>query len=115
MKIGDMAQNYGVVMAIHMAESPIGCMAAAHSAAATENFLVQEFHSVDVPWWNDMVAGLPIPIVQNGFIAVPDTPGLGIESLNDEVIAGHLHPDFPELWQSTSEWDDEWSHDRTWS
>ncbi len=114
-KIGDMAQNYGVAMAIHMAESPIGCLAAAHSAAATENFLAQEFHSVDVPWWNDMVTGLPNPIVQNGFIAVPDAPGLGIESLNDEVIAGHLHPDYPELWQSTSEWDDERSHDRTWS
>ena len=49
-KIGDMAQNCGAVMAIHMAEGPIGCLAAAHSAAATENFLVQEFHSVDVPF-----------------------------------------------------------------
>ena len=40
-------------MAVHMAESPIGCMAAAHSVAATENFLALEYHSVDVPWWDD--------------------------------------------------------------
>ncbi len=114
-KIGDRAQEFGVGMAIHMAESPIGCMAAAHSAAATQNFLIQEYHSVDVPWWNDLVTGLPNPIVQGGFVEVPDSPGLGIEALNDEVITEHLHPLYPELWRSTSEWDDEWSHDRTWS
>ena len=50
-KVGDMAQDYGVAMAIHMAETPISAMAAAHVSAATENFYVQEFHSVDVPWW----------------------------------------------------------------
>ncbi|MDF2878400.1 MAG: mandelate racemase, partial [Clostridia bacterium] len=38
-KIGDMAAEYGVAMAVHMAESPIACMAAVHSVAATENFL----------------------------------------------------------------------------
>ncbi|MBC7239812.1 MAG: mandelate racemase/muconate lactonizing enzyme family protein, partial [Chloroflexi bacterium] len=57
-KIGDMAQEYNVAMAIHMAETPIAAMAAVHSAAATENFLVCENHSVDVPWWSDLVNGL---------------------------------------------------------
>lgn len=114
-KIGDMAQEYGVAMAVHMAESPIACMAAVHSAAATDNFLALEFHSVDVPWWSDLVGGLPKPIVQNGYITVPDGPGLGITSLEDEVIKKHLHPDYPELWRSTREWDDDYSHDRTWS
>jgi gluconate/galactonate dehydratase len=114
-KIGDMAHEYGVGMAVHMAESPIACMAAVHSVAATENFIALEYHSVDVPWWDDMVNGLPKPIVNNGFITVPDGPGLGIESLNDEVLAEHMHPDIPGLWQPTSEWDDEWSHDRLWS
>src|SRR4029077_1487660 len=38
-KIGDMAQDNGVAMAIHMAESPIAAMAAAHVAIATENFM----------------------------------------------------------------------------
>ncbi len=41
-KIGDLAQEHGVAMAVHMAESPIGCMAAVHSVAATENFLALE-------------------------------------------------------------------------
>jgi len=114
-KIGDMAQDYGVAMAVHMAESPIACMAAVHSVAATENFLALEFHSQDVPWWSDLVKGLPQPIVQDGFITVPDAPGLGIEALNDEVIKEHLHPDYRELWKETVEWDNDYSHDRTWS
>ena len=115
-KIGDMAQDYGVAMAIHMAESPIACMAAAHVATATENFTALEYHSADVPWWSDMVTGLPNPIVQDGFIEVPDKPGLGIDDLNDDVIKEHLNKNFPEMWASTDEWNDiRTANDRTWS
>ena len=114
-KIGDMAQDYGVAMAVHMAESPIACMAAVHSVAATENFIALENHSIDTPWWNEIANGLPNPIIQNGFIDVPDTPGLGIESLNDEVIKEHLDPNDPGLWEPTDEWDFDYSHDRLWS
>ena len=114
-KIGDMAQDYGVAMALHMAESPVACMAAVHSAAATENFLVLENHSVDVDWWDDIVIKSGGKLVQNGYIALSNKPGLGIDDYNDEVIKEHLHPKFPELWASTDMWDDEWSHDRLWS
>ncbi|NMA46247.1 MAG: mandelate racemase/muconate lactonizing enzyme family protein [Lentisphaerae bacterium] len=114
-KIGDMAQDYGVAMAIHMAESPVAAMAAVHSAAATENFLVCENHSVDVDWWDAITIGTPAKIVQNGYIEVPDKPGLGIDDFNDEVLKEHLHPAFPTLWAPTNEWDNEWSHDRLWS
>jgi len=114
-KIGDMAQEYGVAMAIHMAESPIACMAAVHAAAATENFYVLENHSVDDPKWNLIVHGLPNPIIQQGFIQVPEGPGLGITALNDEVIAEYLDPNDPDLWSPTEAWDHEFSHDRLWS
>jgi gluconate/galactonate dehydratase len=114
-KIGDLAQDHGVAMAVHMAESPIGCMAAVHSVAATENFLALEYHSVDVPWWNDIAVGLPNPVVQDGYITVPDAPGLGIESLNEEVLAEHIHPGILGQWEPTDQWDDDWSHDRAWS
>jgi gluconate/galactonate dehydratase len=114
-KIGDMAMERGIAMAIHMAESPIGCMAAVHAAAASENFLALEYHSADVTWWDDMVEGPAKPIVNKGFITVPDTPGLGIEKLNDEMIQAHLDPHMPGLWEPTDRWNGEWSHDRTWS
>lgn len=116
-KIGDMAQEYGTAMAIHMAESPIACLAAVHAAAATENFLALEYHSVDVPWWDDIVESryLTKPIVQEGYIAVPEGPGLGIEALNDETISRHLHPDIPGMWKPTDEWNESAAHDRLWS
>jgi len=114
-KISDLAQEYGVAMAVHMAESPIGCLAAVHSVAASENFLALEYHSTDIPWWDELARGLPRPLVNAGFIEVPDGPGLGIESLDDEIIRAHLHPELPGLWEPTDSWDHERSHDRLWS
>lgn len=115
-KISDLAEEHGVAMAIHMAETPVAAMAAAQVATASENFLAQEFHSVDVPWWNDMVKkGIKTPLIDHGFIHVEDAPGLGIEELDDEVLKEHVHPDYPELWADTSIWDHEYSHDRLWS
>ena len=114
-KIGDLAQRYGVAMAVHMAETPVSALACVHSVAATENFYVLENHSVDIPWWDDITTGNGKPLVKDGFITVPDTPGLGVEDYNDEVIREHLHPDYPELWAETSRWDNVISHDRLWS
>ena len=114
-KIADLAQEHGVALAMHMAESPIGCLAAVHCLASVENCLALEYHSADVPWWDDLVTGPAKPLVKDGFIEVPREAGLGIESLNDEVIREHLHPDYPEPWAETSAWDWSSSHDRTWS
>jgi L-alanine-DL-glutamate epimerase-like enolase superfamily enzyme len=111
-KIGDAAQEYGVPMAMHFAGSPISCMANVHCAAATENFLVLENHSVDVPWWDDLVNGIEKPIVNKGFVAVPNKPGLGI-TLNEEVFKQHLLE--PGYFEPTPEWDKDRSNDRQWS
>ena len=113
-KIGDLAEEHGIAMALHMAGTPVCAMASVHCAAATSNFLVLENHSVDNPWWDDMVTGLPNPIIQDGYIAVPETPGLGID-LNEEVVREHLHSDEMGYFISTTEWDSERSHDRLWS
>jgi L-alanine-DL-glutamate epimerase-like enolase superfamily enzyme len=114
-KIGDAAQEHGVAMAIHMAESPIAAMAAAHVAVATENFLALEQHAVDVPWWNDLVTGVDTPIVRGGFIEVTDKPGLGIDDINDETVREHLPEGATGIWEPTDRWNDEYSWDRTWS
>lgn len=114
-KIGDYADEHGVATAIHMAESPVACMAAAHVAAALHSVLALEFHSVDVPWWQDMVTGLEKPIICNGFIQVPNKPGLGFDGLNEELLAQHINPDIPGMWESTDAWNTEFSNDRIWS
>jgi len=112
-KIGDAAMEYGVPMAMHYAGLPIGALASVHCAAATENFLACENHSLDVPWWQDMVEGIPKPIIDKGFIAVPDKPGLGI-TLNEDVVRQHLLPDTG-FFEPTPMWDKERSWDRLWS
>jgi L-alanine-DL-glutamate epimerase-like enolase superfamily enzyme len=113
-KIGDMIGEYGVGMVMHFAGSPVSCMANVHCAAATENFMVLENHSVDVPWWSDLVEGVEKPIVNKGFVTVPDKPGLGV-TLNDEVMKQHLDPTDKGYFEPTTEWDKERSHDRLWS
>ena len=114
-KLGNMCDKYGVAMAIHMAESPIACMAAVHAAAAVQNVLALEFHSIDIPWWNDLANGIANPLFKDGFIEVPNKPGLGIDSLNEELIAQHIHADYPGQWEPTTAWDNEWANDREWS
>ena len=113
-KIGDLAEDHGIAMALHMAGTPIAAMASVHCAAATSNFMVLENHSVDNPWWDEMVTGLPNPIIQEGYITVPEAPGLGID-LNEAVIREHLHPNETTYFAPTTEWDSEHSHDRLWS
>jgi L-alanine-DL-glutamate epimerase-like enolase superfamily enzyme len=112
-KIGDFAMEHGVAMAMHFAGTPVSFMANLHCAAATENFVCLEHHSVDVPWWEDMVTGIPKPIFQKGFATPSDRPGLGIE-LNEEVVKAHLKPG-TQYFAPTPEWDAERSWDRLWS
>ncbi len=114
-KIGDLAYEYGVMTALHMAESPIGAMAAVHVAAALPQVMAMEFHSADVPYWQDVVNGLPRPLIQDGFITVPDTPGLGIESLNEELIGKLVCKNIPGQWEPTGQWDGDICNDRLWS
>ena len=113
-KIGDLAQEYGIAMAMHMAAMPIAQMASVHCAAATENFVVLENHYVDVPWWNDIVSGLPDTIIQDGYMMVTEAPGLGIE-LNDEAVKEHISDKDPGFFEPTDAWNDVRSHDRLWS
>ena len=114
-KVANMCDKYGVAMAIHMAESPIGCMAAIHAAAAIQNVLAVEFHSTDCPEWNNIALGIDNPLIVDGFARVPDAPGLGIEALNEELIAKYIHKDYPGQWESTEAWNHEWANDREWS
>jgi len=112
-KIGDAIQEYGVPMAMHMANSPVSAFASVHVAAATENFLVLENHSVDRPEWDDIVDGVEKPIVNKGFIKVPETPGLGF-TLNEEMVKKYLRE--PGYFEPTPQWDNkERINDRLWS
>ncbi|MEM9328357.1 MAG: mandelate racemase/muconate lactonizing enzyme family protein, partial [Bacteroidota bacterium] len=112
-KIGDYAEEKGIAQALHFAGTPISMMANVHSAAATQNFIALEHHDVDTEWWEDMVTGIEKPIVQEGYVKVPDTPGLGVD-INEVVIKEHLRED-EKYFAPTKEWNKDQSWDRTWS
>jgi len=112
-KIGDYAEEKGVAMAMHFAGTPISFMANVHCAAATENFVALEHHSLDIPWWEDLVTGIDRPIFNKGFAKVPDKPGLGVD-LNESVVKQHLRKG-DLYFAPTTEWDKVDSWDREWS
>ena len=90
--------------AIHMAGSPLATIAAVHTAATLDSFVAMECHAVDfLSWWSQLVAGVSQPIIKDGYIAVPDAPGLGVE-LNEAVVKEHLR--VPGYFDPTTKWDD---------
>jgi L-alanine-DL-glutamate epimerase-like enolase superfamily enzyme len=99
-RIADYAYKHGISTMVHMAGSPVGTMAAAHSAATYENFLAMECHALDfLDWWQKLVTK---PILMDGYVPVPDTPGLGVE-LNEPVIKEHLR--IPGYFEPTTMYD----------
>lgn len=115
-RIGDYAEEKGIAMAMHQAGTPVSFMANVHCAAATQNFLALEHHSVDLTWWEGLVKTTDgRKLIDKGFAPVPlSAPGLGIELVDDEVKK-HLHAKDGTYFAPTKEWDEKRSHDRTWS
>ncbi|HZF65261.1 MAG TPA: mandelate racemase/muconate lactonizing enzyme family protein [Chitinophagaceae bacterium] len=115
-RIGDYAEEYGIAMAMHQAGTPVSFMANVHCAAATQNFLALEHHSVDVPWWESLVKTTDgRKLITKGYANLPLTaPGLGIE-LDDEVVKQHLHRTDKNYFAPTPEWNEKRSHDRVFS
>ncbi len=115
-KIGALAYEHGIPLALHTAGSPIAFLASVHCAAASEGFLALEHHAVDVPGWENLLEGIPKPLVQDGYARIPEGPGLGFTGLNEEAMAGFLDQEYKRTFDmSTREWDAEFAHDRLWS
>ena len=115
-RIGDYAEEHGIAMAMHQAGTPVSFMSNVHCAAATQNFLALEHHSIDLPWWESLVKTTDgRKLITKGFANLPLTaPGLGIE-LNDEVVKQHLHPNDKSYFEPTPQWNEKRSHDRIFS
>lgn len=115
-KIGSMAFEQGIPMALHAAGSPVMFLASVHCAAASPGFLALENHAVDVEGWEDLLEGIPKPLVANGHARIPEGPGLGFTGINEEAMEKFLDPqDRRTFDMATTEWDTERSHDRLWS
>jgi L-alanine-DL-glutamate epimerase-like enolase superfamily enzyme len=87
-KIADLADIYYLPMAAHNVSGPIGTLAACHTCATMRNFMILEFHAQDVAWWDTLVVG-DEQLIKDGYLALPDKPGLGV-TLNEDVARANL-------------------------
>jgi L-alanine-DL-glutamate epimerase-like enolase superfamily enzyme len=88
-----LAANYayskGIRTAMHMSGSPFTLACSLHIAAGIPEFLAVEHHYSDLSWYDSLIDGLPKPLMQGGYIAVPEGPGLGITP-NETTMRSHL-------------------------
>jgi L-alanine-DL-glutamate epimerase-like enolase superfamily enzyme len=100
--IADYGERYGLPTAPHCASSPIGFMANVHCGAAISSLIAVEHHGLDVPFWGDLVTGIDPDYMAEGYVKVPEKPGLGVD-LNLDAINENLRKG-EELFADTSYW-----------
>ena len=81
MKIAHIAEGYGVGLIPHNPLGPISTIAALHIDRVAPNFECQEWPGTFGDF-NKMIKGESIK-VENGYIIMPEGPGLGIEIIDD--------------------------------
>ncbi|MCW5978123.1 MAG: mandelate racemase/muconate lactonizing enzyme family protein [Bryobacteraceae bacterium] len=99
-KLADMVDAHYGVVAPHSAQGPVCSAACAQLNASTPNFFIHEiFDEFNEPWERDIVTH-PVEVV-DGFVEVPERPGLGID-LNIEEIRRHpyRHENYIPLFKS---------------
>jgi L-alanine-DL-glutamate epimerase-like enolase superfamily enzyme len=115
-RIADYAERHAIPTALHFAGSPIAFMANIHTAAAIPSLVALEHHGLDLPFWESLVTGLPQNYIEDGYVEVPSTPGLGVD-LNLDGIRENLRPPSG-LFEPTDAWNTPklgfWQPDKRW-
>ncbi|RLP74566.1 mandelate racemase/muconate lactonizing enzyme family protein [Mycetocola tolaasinivorans] len=98
--VAEYADLHGIQIAPHGVLDGLIGLAALVQVCATlpPNFIAFEYPVAEHPWWYDIVTGLPSQIVRDGFIDVPDAPGLGID-FDREAAAAYLRPEDKDFFQ----------------
>ena len=82
--IAALADVYGVKASPHNPTGPVCHMASIHLAATLSNLNLLELQFDESPFFSELGAE-SIPQVVNGFIDLPEGPGLGID-LNEDIL-----------------------------
>ncbi|MFC2136110.1 mandelate racemase/muconate lactonizing enzyme family protein [Bacteroidota bacterium] len=90
-KIADWADLYYMNMLCHNGCSPVGTTASGHACMAIKSFIALESDGVTIPYWQDIIKREG-PFYKNGYLEVPNKPGIGVE-LNEDVCKAHLADD----------------------
>lgn len=84
--VAAMAEVCQVLVAPHNPLGPVATAAALQVAASVPNFALLEMKVDDVPWRNQLLTRPILP--EDGYFAIPDGPGLGIE-VDWDVVRAH--------------------------
>jgi galactonate dehydratase len=95
-KIAAMAEAHYIGFAPHSGSlGPVAEFACMHLLATLPNFLIMEHLEDDVPQRYEVVA--PLPEIVDGHILVPDTPGLGVDLVEEAIAAYPAQGNIPVL------------------
>lgn len=83
-KICDYADMYDIQVQAHVCGGPVATAASLHLETAIPNFYIHEHHTYATKDWNRELC-IQDYQPQNGYMTVPELPGLGIE-LNDAIV-----------------------------
>ena len=85
--VSEYADLHGIMMAPHgTGDGLLGLAALVHvSSTLGSNYIAFELPSGKPTWWNDIVEGLPEPLVVDSHIDVWDAPGLGVRLIPEEA------------------------------
>jgi L-alanine-DL-glutamate epimerase-like enolase superfamily enzyme len=89
-RMADLADLYFLPIANHNTGSIVNGMASIHWASSIRDYLACETVWFKGDWMDDVIVHNE-PLCQNGFVEVPNEPGLGIE-LDPDVVKAHLVP-----------------------
>jgi galactonate dehydratase len=84
-RIAWLAQLAVKPVAPHNPMGPVGNAMTLHLAAAIPNFMILETMATDVPWRAEIVPGEDL-VLEDGWMGIPDKPGLGIEIDEDACV-----------------------------
>jgi galactonate dehydratase len=84
-KIAAMAEAYNMRISLHNCASPVSTAAALQLDACIANFLIQEVYPYRIPEHFQLVDHAPELEIRDGFMPIPNRPGLGVELAEDRV------------------------------
>ena len=92
-KIAAMAEVYHIPIAPHGVATRLGELAYAHVCSTVPNFMILEWAHYGDESYDTLTTA---PDYRDGFLHVPDTPGIGIE-VNDDAVKDLAMPGYPTL------------------
>jgi galactonate dehydratase len=92
-KIAAGAEVYHIPIAPHGVATTLGKVAYSHVCSTVPNFMVLEWAFYGDKTYDSLTTA---PNYRDGFLRVPDTPGIGIE-IRDDVVNGLAMPGYPKL------------------